>query len=93
MVIGLGMGPSPGTTPPTPRRLLGQILKDMDLVSESQIQEALVIQKQNGGAIGAKLCTLGYVAKEEVLLALSLQLGTEVVDIDEFDSGGSGPDR
>ena len=31
---------------------LGQILKEMELVSEFDIQEALQVQKEKGGAIG-----------------------------------------
>ena len=32
-------------------RALGQILKEMRLVTESQIQEAIAIQRQRGGAL------------------------------------------
>ena len=34
------------------RKPLGQILKEMRLVTESQIQEALAIQRERGGALG-----------------------------------------
>ena len=33
-------------------KLLGRIFKDMGLITESQVQEALAIQKEKGGAIG-----------------------------------------
>ena len=65
------------------RKLLGQILKEMKLVTESQIQEALAIQKERGGALGSILVSLNYVTEQEVMLALGTQAGMEVVDLDK----------
>src|SRR6516162_3721624 len=64
---------------------LGQVLKEMELVSEGQIQEALQVQRKKGGVIGEILVNLGYVAREEILLALAAQMGMEVVDLDEIE--------
>src|SRR5436190_15494614 len=60
---------------------LGQVLKEMELVNEGQIQEALSIQRKEGGVLGDILVKLGYVAREEILLALAAQMGMEVVDL------------
>jgi len=76
----------------TGRRALGQILKEMRLVTESQIQEAIAIQRQRGGALGSTLVSLNYVTEEEVLTALGVQSGMEVVDLDSVDIP-RGPDR
>ena len=67
------------------RKPLGQILKEMRLVTESQIQEAVAIQRQRGGAVGTILVTLNYITEQEVLTALGVQAGMEVVDLDSFD--------
>jgi type IV pilus assembly protein PilB len=64
---------------------LGQVLKEMELVSEGQIQESLQIQRKQGGVIGEILVGLGYVARDEILLALAAQMGMEVVDLDEIE--------
>ena len=64
---------------------LGQLLKEMELVTEGQVQEALEIQRQKGGAIGDVLVSLGYVNKDELLLALGAQMGMEVVPIEEME--------
>jgi type IV pilus assembly protein PilB len=64
---------------------LGQLLKEMELVSEGQIQEALVQQRQKGGVIGEILVGLGYINKEELLLALGAQMGMEVVVLEEME--------
>ena len=67
----------------SPRRLLGQILKEMEVVNESQIKQAMIIQGQKGGAIGNILVQLGYATEEEVLLALGAQVGMEVINLEE----------
>ena len=62
---------------------MGQILKEMEVVSESQIKQAMLIQNQKGGAIGNILIQLGYATEEEVLLALGAQVGMEVINLEE----------
>lgn len=69
----------------SPRRLLGQILKEMEVVNESQIKQAMIIQNQKGGAIGNILIQLGYATEEEVLLALGAQVGMEVINLEELE--------
>jgi type IV pilus assembly protein PilB len=57
----------------------------MELVTEGQIQEALALQRKKGGAIGDVLVELGYITREELLLALGAQRGMEVVHLDELE--------
>jgi len=71
------------------KKLLGRILKDMDLVSESQIQEALAIQKQKGGAVGDILVELGYITPENMTIALATQSGMKTVDLEAAEVGPS----
>jgi type IV pilus assembly protein PilB len=72
----------------SPRRLLGQILKEMEIVNESQIKQAMIIQNQKGGAIGKILVQLGYATDEEILLALGAQAGMEVIALEETEIPG-----
>jgi type IV pilus assembly protein PilB len=67
------------------RKKLGQILKEMELIREGQIQEALTVQKEEGGVIGRILVDLGYITDDEVMFALGAQAGMDVVDLDEMD--------
>jgi len=67
------------------RKHVGQILKDLRLVTESQIQEAVAIQRQRGGSLGSILVALNYVTEQEVLSALGVQAGMEDVDLDALD--------
>ena len=68
-----------------PHRLLGQILKDNNLIDESQIREALTIQKEKGGAIGKIFVEMGWVTEDEVLQALGEQFGMDSVNLDDME--------
>jgi hypothetical protein len=84
MIIGT-KGSTPGGTPPGPKQLLGQVLKGMELVSESLIQEALSIQRLQAGRIGQILLKLGYVSKDEILLALAVQQEVDPSELEDID--------
>ena len=64
---------------------LGQILKEMELVNEGQLQEALALQRKQGGAIGAILVDKNYITRDELLLALGAQMGMDVVNLEEME--------
>src|ERR1700730_3153774 len=64
---------------------LGEILKDMDLVTDAEIKEALRSQKEKGGLIGEILVGLGYITDKDLLFAIGAQSGMEVVDLDEVE--------
>lgn len=61
---------------------LGQILKDLKLVSEFDIQEALQSQKKKGGALGKILIESGRITDSDLLKAIGIQNGMEVVDLE-----------
>ncbi len=61
------------------KKPLGQVLKLLELINEGHVQEALQIQRKEGGLIGEILVRLGYVAQEEVALGLLLQQGGKIV--------------
>jgi len=74
---------------PRTQKPLGQVLREMELVNEGQIQEALQIQRDEGGALGDILVQkLGYISAEDLRLALAAQLGMEVVDISAIEIQG-----
>jgi type IV pilus assembly protein PilB len=76
--------PSPRAEPGR-QKPLGQVLKEMELLNEGQIQEALAIQRKEGGVLGEILVKLGFVGREDILLALAAQMGMEVVDLNEIE--------
>lgn len=62
---------------------IGVILKEMELITDKEIKEALEIQKRQGEALGRILVKKGYITEEELLLALSIQTGLEIINFDE----------
>jgi len=69
----------------TVTKMLGRILKDLRLVTESQIQEAIALQKESGGALGEILVERNYITREDLTLALATQSGMEVVSLDDME--------
>ena len=67
------------------KKMLGQILKEMRIVHEGHIQEALQAQKAEGGKIGGILVRMGAITEAQLMLALGKQSGLEVVDLSEFE--------
>ncbi|MBN2467633.1 MAG: MSHA biogenesis protein MshE, partial [Deltaproteobacteria bacterium] len=56
------------------RKLLGEILVEQGKLSFDNVDLVLSSQKKTGLRIGRQIVSMGFVAEEEVLKALSLQL-------------------
>ena len=68
-----------------PRRIrLGDILVDQQIISPSQLQQALQEQKISGRKLGRTLVDLGYVEENKLLSVLSAQLDIPFVDLKHF---------
>ncbi len=63
------------------KKLLGQILKEMKLVHEGMIQEALAIQREEGGQIGQILVRRGHIDEATLQQGLARQAGMEMTDL------------
>lgn len=68
-------------SPAPKKKLIGQILKEMRLCHEGMIQEALSVQRQEGGQIGQILIRLGHLTESDLLKGLGIQAGMDVVDL------------
>lgn len=67
---------------PSPRRKrLGELLLDAGVLSDAQLQAALVEQKKWGGKLGRTVVELGFVREEAMVAALSQQLKLPTVDL------------
>ena len=64
------------------RKMIGQLLKEARKIHEGMVQEALGIQRKDGGKIGEILVKKGYVAPFDVTTALAQQAGMEARDLD-----------
>ena len=70
---------APSTNPP--RRLLGQILEGLGLISEDQLRIALQEQNRNAIPLGRILVQLGFISEAALRDALSQSLGRQSVDL------------
>ena len=80
--------PRPRKMPPIEQlrgRQLGRILIKMGKLRRSQVLEALDIQKERRGPIGAILVELGYITEDDLNFALAAQSGMEAVDLNKVD--------
>lgn len=68
----------PDFTAPAPP--IGEMLVAGDHVAEADLSKALSFQEQFGGRLGAILIRIGAVAEQDVLVALSEQLGFGIID-------------
>ncbi|TET34430.1 MAG: pilus assembly protein PilB [Planctomycetota bacterium] len=67
------------------RKRIGQILKEMDVITEADVQEILQQQSTNGGLFG-ELCIRAKLCDEDTLsFALGAQFGLEHVNLDEME--------
>jgi len=66
------------------KKLLGNILVEMGVVSAEQVKDALAKQKETGAPLGQVLMKEGVVKEEDVGRALGAQLGMDFVDLDEM---------
>ena len=67
------------------RKLLGQILKEIELVTEGDIQEALARQKKEGGLIGKIMVGMGCCSEGDITMALAAQNDMNFVDLSGLD--------
>jgi type IV pilus assembly protein PilB len=67
------------------RKPIGQILKEMKLVSEFDVQTALKTQKEKGGALGKVLLDQGLITGDDLTKGLAVQSGMEFVDLTKLE--------
>jgi type IV pilus assembly protein PilB len=63
---------------------IGQLLLAANLVTEEQLQEALNLQKKEGGRLGSKLVKLGYITTEKLVSFLSKQFGVPSINLSDY---------
>ena len=71
-------------TPRGPKKPLGQILLEKDLINQEQLDEALKVQKNTTEQLGRILVDLGHVTEQDVLRSHAEQLGIPFLDLDRI---------
>ncbi|MBF0523375.1 MAG: Flp pilus assembly complex ATPase component TadA [Candidatus Omnitrophica bacterium] len=75
------------------RLKLGQILVKKGFVTEQQVEEAIAIQKKEGGRIGEILITKGHISEENLIAALGNQLEIPYYSSDKPEMLAPNPDN
>src|SRR5512135_310141 len=57
----------------------------MSLITQRQLDEALKVQRQLGGKLGEVLVSMGVLAEEEILEALSRKFNIPLIDLESFE--------
>ncbi|QQR80937.1 MAG: type II secretion system ATPase GspE [Deltaproteobacteria bacterium] len=73
---------------------LGAILLENTTLTQEQLEEALSFQREKGGKLGEILIQLKFLRNEDILKALSIQVGIPYlnkIDVDEISSDLLGP--
>lgn len=63
------------------RKRLGDLLVEEGIITEQQVEEALVSQKQSGRKLGDTLIDLGFLTEHQMLSFLSQQLALPLIDL------------
>ena len=64
---------------------LGELLVSSGTINQKQLQDALNLQKKEGGRIGSNLVKLGFVTEEKLTDFLSKHFGVPSVDLDRVE--------
>ena len=64
---------------------LGDMLVEMNFITEQQLNEALTIQKQEHERLGTTLVRHGFITESQMVDALRLQLGIDYIDLTKAD--------
>ena len=62
------------------RQRIGEILLQHTSLTEDQLNEALAIQKKDGGLLGEILVKKNYILPHEIMRALCIQIGLPYID-------------
>lgn len=63
---------------------LGQLLIAANIISEEQLNQALNLQKKEGGRLGTTLVNLGFVTEQKLVYFLSKQFGVPAITLSEY---------
>ncbi|MBN2097550.1 MAG: Flp pilus assembly complex ATPase component TadA [Candidatus Omnitrophica bacterium] len=64
------------------KKIISEGLKNLGIVKEYQLQQALKLQETSKGALGQILVELGFISGEKIVLSLATQFGVQPKTID-----------
>jgi hypothetical protein len=67
------------------RRKFGELLLSQGVISSEQLNEALELQRRDGGLLGEIMVHKGFISENEIVRSLSTQYGMPVLRVADFD--------
>ena len=64
---------------------LGELLMERGIITETQLEKALKIQREKGGLIGQILVVLGFAKEDEIAQSLTVQYGFPYLPLDCYE--------
>jgi len=77
----LDINKSVGATDKVQRKSLGEMLVEENLITAEQLENALEVQRRQGGKLSEILINQGLVKAEELAIVLSIQLNVPLIDL------------
>ncbi|QOY54518.1 Flp pilus assembly complex ATPase component TadA [Candidatus Sulfurimonas marisnigri] len=65
-------------------QIIGEILKEMEIISQEQLEASLHVQKATNEALGEILVKLNFVTTDELAHAIAKQNNLEYIDLDSY---------
>ncbi len=67
------------------KKQLGELLIERGIITCSQLEKALQVQKEKGGLLGQILVVLGFTKEEEIAQALTIQYGFPYLPLKNYE--------
>ena len=64
------------------RKYLGEMLIDVGIITRSQLEECLILQKKTGDRLGKVIKSKGYVTERQLMEVMEFQLGIPFINLD-----------
>ena len=66
------------------RKYLGEMLIDVGMITRTQLEECLIVQKKTGDRLGKILKNKGYVSERQLMEIMEFQLGIPFINLDSI---------
>lgn len=66
-------------------KFLGELLIEKGIISQAQLDKAVLYQKEKGGLIGEVLVFLGYASEQDIAMALTSQYGFPYLPLSNYE--------
>ena len=67
------------------KKQLGELLIERGIITKSQLDKSLEVQKAKGGLLGQILVVLGFTKEEEIAQALTVQYGFPYLPLENYE--------